>query len=623
MITNPSNFNPCSDNSFQSRDDVMRSFNESFEPLIPAFSTGGARVHLEESGAHFPMAAAHFEGFARALWGIVPYVVGGGDFKHWDLFRRGFINGTNPDHEEYWGEVEDCDQKMVELAAVGYALVFVPQHVWEPLPEEAKKNLTSYLLKARKREFRRCNWKFFRVMIDLGLDNVGISYDKQLTEDHLEELDKMYIGDGWYGDGDKASIDYYNPFALHLYGLVYYMVRKDIDPERSQRFKDRALHFAKQYLHWFADDGASIPYGRSMTYRYAVISFWGILPLITKSDEEPVIPWGVLKGIYLRNLRWWAMQPVSRFKSNTLSVGFAYPNQFMCEAYNSPQSPYWSFKAYIALMVPENHPFWTAKEEPLVLEDATSKVPGMLVSHTKGNTVALISGPYKTFNLRYQAEKYNKFAYSTRYGFCIENNPRGFKLATLDNMIGFSFSGNDFFVRQTNKSWINDNVLYSEWSPVKGINVKTWLIQKGKYHIRVHHVENKTSEKVDSIEGGFAVSSMNEKGLNTATHPGSKALGEVTTNEDNTLIVNLLQDRKARVTEPDPNTSLMASKVMLPQLTGSIEANSTAKFACAVYGQPASEPFSKEKWLQSLSLPSESELNDFVSKAERVTCNDV
>lgn len=623
MIGNSSNFNPCTDNSFQSRNDVMNSFNELFEPLIPAFSDGGARVNLEESGAHFPMAAAHFEGFARALWGIVPYVVGGGNFKHWDLYRKGFINGTDPNHEEYWGEVVDCDQKMVELAAVGYALVFVPEHVWEPLPEESKKNLSNYLLEARKHEFRRCNWKFFRVLIDLGLDKVGISYDRQLTENHLEELDNMYIGEGWYGDGDRASIDYYNPFALHFYGLIYYLVRKDIDPERSQRFKDRALEFAKQYIHMFADDGASIPYGRSMTYRFAVISFWGVLPLITKSDEEPVIPWGILKGVFLRNLRWWSEQPVSRFRSNVLSVGFSYPNQFMCEAYNSPESPYWAFKAYVPLMLLEDHPFWTAKEEPLVLEDAALKVPGMLVSHTKGNTVALISGPYKTFNLRYQAEKYNKFAYSTRYGFCIENNPRGFKLATLDNMIGFSFSGNDFFVRQTNKSWIYDNVLYSEWSPVMGINVKTWLIQKGKYHIRVHHVENKTSEKVDSIEGGFAVSSMNEKGLNTATHPGSKALGEVTTNDDNTLIVNLLQDRKARVTEPDPNTSLMASKVMLPQLTGSVEANSTAKFACAVYGQPASENFSKEKWLQSLSLPSESELNNFVSKAERVACNDV
>lgn len=621
MISNISNFNPCSKNSFRTRRDVMESFNQLFEPLVPAFSDGGARVNLEESGAHFPMAAAHFEGFARALWGIVPYVVGGGKFEHWDLFRKGLTNGTNANHEEYWGEVVDCDQKLVELAAVGYALIFIPEHIWEPLSEVAKNNLGEYLLKARKREFRRCNWKFFRMMIDLGLDKVGIPYDKKLTEDYLSELDEMYIGNGWYGDGDKASIDYYNAFALHFYGLIYYLVRRESDPERSERFKDRAKHFAKEYIHWFADDGASIPYGRSMTYRFAVISFWGILPLITKSDEEPIIPWGVLKGIFLRNLRWWAKQPVSRFRTNTLSVGFSYPNQFMCEAYNSPQSPYWAFKAYIPLMLPESHQFWSSEEEPLSLKDFTLKVPGILMSHNKGNTVALVSGPYKNFNLRYQAEKYNKFAYSTRYGFCIENNARGFKLATLDNMIGFSFSGEDYFVRQKNKSWIFDRGLYSEWTPVHGINVKTWIIQRENYHIRVHYVENTTSQMVDSIEGGFSVSSMNEKGIQTSISSGFKTLGEVMTGKDISIVVNLLDDRKARVTEPDPNTNLIASKVMLPQLRGSIEANSIAKFACAVYAQPNSQTFSTTQWLQSLNIPSEKELENLASKAERVVCN--
>lgn len=245
----------------------------------------------------------------------------------------------------------------------------------------------------------------------------------------------------------------------------------------------------------------------------------------------------------------------------------------------------------------------------------------MLLSHTKLNTVALISGPYKTFNLRNQAEKYNKFAYSTRYGFCVENNARGFDFGTLDNMIGFSFSGNDFYVRQYNKSWIFDGGLYSEWTPVTGINVKTWILQKGNYHIRVHHIENKTDYKVDSLEGGFAVPSMIAEGISTAEET-APVVGEVTTDDDISLIANLLDDRKPRVTEPDPNTNLMSSKVMLPQLRGSIDAGSSAKFACAVYAQLTTVPFAKDEWLQGLSLPSEDELKELSSKAERVICNE-
>jgi hypothetical protein len=31
---------------------------------------------------------------------------------------RGLVNGTNPDHEEYWGDLGNRDQRMVEQAAI-------------------------------------------------------------------------------------------------------------------------------------------------------------------------------------------------------------------------------------------------------------------------------------------------------------------------------------------------------------------------------------------------------------------------------------------------------------------------------------------------------------------------
>lgn len=45
-------------------------------------------------------------------------------------------------------------------------------------------------------------------------------------------------------------------------------------------------------------------FGRSCTYRFAVDGFWGMLACVTKADEEPVIPWGVLKGVYLKKFLW-------------------------------------------------------------------------------------------------------------------------------------------------------------------------------------------------------------------------------------------------------------------------------------------------------------------------------
>ena len=45
-----------------------------------------------------------------------------------------------------------------------------------------------------------------------------------------------------------------------------------------------------------------------------------------------------------------------------LSIGYGYPNLFMCESYNSAGSPYWALKAFLPLALPEDHPFWTAEE---------------------------------------------------------------------------------------------------------------------------------------------------------------------------------------------------------------------------------------------------------------------
>ena len=69
-------------NPLKTRDDVERALRESFAPLLPFFSPGGARVRLNGAAAHFDRAAADLEGFARPLWGLVPLAAGGGRFEH-------------------------------------------------------------------------------------------------------------------------------------------------------------------------------------------------------------------------------------------------------------------------------------------------------------------------------------------------------------------------------------------------------------------------------------------------------------------------------------------------------------------------------------------------------------
>lgn len=595
-VNEKSRFSPLGNLPLNTKEDLQVAFMEVFRPLLPAFSPGSARVRVEEAGAHFPPAAADLEGFARPLWGIVPFVAGGGKFDYWDLYHAGLTNGTDPAHEEYWGTPTNHDQRQVELAAIGFAIALIPEQFYEPLSETAKQNLVKFLQTGRNHFYPVCNWRFFRVLVDLGLKTVGAPYDAKMTEEYLDDLDSYYLADGYYGDGvEKYKMDYYNPWAFQFYALIYAKLCPE-DTKRQQTYRNRAKLFAQQFQHWFGDDGSAIPFGRSLIYRYACGSFWGALAY---ADEE-VLPWGVIKGLYMRHMRWWAKQPVSRLNSGLLSLGYTYPNPFICETYNSPQSPYWALKAFLPLALPSDHPFWTAEELPVKLESASLPVPGMVISHHPKNTVALMSGPqHFSSTVRYQAEKYCKFAYSSRYGFSIDIRRDRFDFAVLDNMIGFSEDGDFFKVRENTRAKIFEDKLYSTWSPWKDVNVETWLIPSGKWHIRVHRVQ--TGRDLTAIEGGFSISNYEHAGQVDQEEASDKAY--VCNPEDFSGIIDLSGNRQGKVCVPEPNTNIMFPRSVVPQLKGSIKANTSVLYAAAIIAQPDVHILKRE-WTKVPAMPS-------------------
>ena len=399
----------------KTRADLQQLVRDLFAPLKPHFSAGRARVKLGETGASFPNSAAELEGFARPLWGLAPLVAGGGDFDGWELYRHGLTNGTNPDHPEFWGhDFGRASQNHVEMAAIGFALAMVPEQLWTPLSSEAQRNVAAWLGQIYPAGLGPTNWQFFRVMVHLGLSRVGAQQDSPSVEKSLQEVESYYLGEGWYSDGKGRACDYYIPFAMHYYGLIYARLAGESDPERAARFKQRAMLFAQEFLHWFAADGSAIPFGRSLTYRFAMGSFWGALAF---ADVE-ALPWGVIKGLALRHLRWWLRQPI--FDGNgLLTIGYVYPNLNMAEPYNSPGSPYWAMKFFLPLALPDSHPFWQAEEEPLpkLNRVVVQKSAGLIICRddTARHVYALATAQPTEWSrhaawMRHAPAKYSKFA---------------------------------------------------------------------------------------------------------------------------------------------------------------------------------------------------------------------
>ncbi|KAA0700146.1 DUF2264 domain-containing protein [Neorhizobium sp. P12A] len=566
MTYDPVSSNPLSGNLLRNRKDMERALTDLFDPLLPYFSQGNARVRLDATAAHFDRAAADLEGFARPLWGLAPLGAGGSEFAHWDKYAEGIANGTDPSHPEYWGTVATRDQRMVELAALGFALALVPEKIWEPLDRRARDNVINYLKQARQFDYADNNWKFFRIFVDIALDRLGADFDRSLTKTYLRELDGFYIGDGWYRDGSVRRIDHYIPFAMHFYGLIY---SKLVDDDHAKRYRERAVLFAKDFRNWFAEDGAVIPFGRSLTYRFACAGFWSALAF---ADLE-ALPWGEIKGLCLRHLRWWSDKPIAN-SDGTLPIGYGYPNLLMSENYNSAGSPYWAFKAFLPLALGKDHPFWTAEEKPLVVEAtiAPQRHPGMVMMRTGGDVIALSSGQ-ENLQMRFGSEKYAKFAYSARYGFSVESDERAFVGGAFDSMLAFSDDGLHYRVRETNSdARLAGDVLYSKWSPFSDVSVETWLIPSAPWHIRAHRVV--TPRPLQTAEGGFAIA---RRDFNADTFVADKGSAYAVGEADFSGILDLGSsvERTGIAQKGPPNTNLIVARTLVPQLRAEIPAGET------------------------------------------------
>lgn len=538
-----------------------------WEPVRARLSPGGARARLGHTGAHFADTAAELEGFARPLWGLVPLAAGGGQVG-WEPILRGLTSGTDPDHAEFWGYADDRDQRVVEMAAIGFALALVPEQVWEPLDGRARLNLTQWLGRANAVAVPDNNWHFFRVMVNEGLARVGAAeHDPAAARHALDRLESFYLGDGWYSDGPTAQRDHYLGSAMHFYGLIYSRLAEQRDPERAQRFRERASGFAPDFAAWFAADGSALPFGRSLTYRFAQGAFWGALAFA----GVEALPWGQVKGLALRHLRWWMSRPICD-SDGVLTIGYGYPNLGMAEEYNSPGSPYWAMKSFLPLALPGDHPFWTTEEAPLPVVEGISVQPhaGMLLHRDSptGHVFALSSGQEASWP-RHGAAKYAKFAYSTGFGFSVPSDGYGLERGAPDSMLALSDDGDVYWrVRTTlEESRVDGERLYSRWRPWPDVEVETWLIPHPPWHIRVHRL--RTQRPLWSAEGGY---SLDRTAVDTAEgrHLTGRGRASAVYPAGGSGIVDLAADldetRDGEVIRLAPNTNLLHPRTVLPVL---------------------------------------------------------
>ncbi|KAL4794269.1 hypothetical protein BDV19DRAFT_390330 [Aspergillus venezuelensis] len=628
------------DNPFETRADLVKAAKAIIAALHPYKSTNGARIKVSvATAAGFDEVAAQLEGFARPLW-VVPFLIQGDEKGEVTAELKTWIDGlqaaADPGNPEYWGDLGDFDQRMVEMESIAIALLATPDIFLNPMDSRAKENLRIWLKKINQHRMPQNNWLWFRVFVNLALiKSLGIPRDRlqpQITAD-LNTLDTFEISEGWSSDGlwgdERKQADYYSgSFAIQFAQLLYVRFAGNEDAARAEKYRQSAKVFARVFWRYFDPNGAAIPFGRSMTYRFAFAAFWSAAVCANVQLPEPVSSIGTAKGLILRHLRWWAKHPDIFNVDGTLNIGFTYPNMYLSENYNSPQSVYWCLKTFIILMLPAEHSFWNEPElpHPSISESgpALTKVqvvwpPRHILCNSPEHHFLLSSGQMTKKRHKAREAKYVKFAYSSAFGFSVPCGPLLEQMAP-DSTISVSHDGGVTWRARSEPSderivdiiMVPDQQrtiipgLSSVWRPWKylDLTITTILIPLVEifpgWHVRVHRVAcgnpqilSLLADDIQIVDAAFAVDAQglsgtfipevrsSAEGLEgyCADNQGfliqsqARASGIVDLTKETEFALDAGESRLSSRTSflrADPNTNLIASRTFIPIVRHSI-----------------------------------------------------
>ncbi|NBE54313.1 DUF2264 domain-containing protein [Streptomyces boluensis] len=338
------------------------------------------------------------EGYARTFQLAALRVAGaGGEDAHGLLERyaEGLDAGTRtPTTErqladgdgESWGVITDRGQAMVEASTVALSLRLTRPWLWDRLDDGVRERVGSWLAGALRHTPHDNNWWLFPLTVGGFLKDVGIEPDAAgaAVDRGLAAIDRWYLGEGWYTDGRPRAFDHYNGWAMHLLPVLHAQLAGDVALTRV--YGERLRAYLDSYARTFGGDGAPVHQGRSLTYRFgAAASLWaGVI-----ADSTPLAP-GATRRIASGALRYF-LDRGAVDQRGLLSLGWHGPYPPMVQSYSGAASPYWASCGFLGLLLPPDHPEWTATEQPAPAESADHvrglPQPGWLIQSTVADGV--------------------------------------------------------------------------------------------------------------------------------------------------------------------------------------------------------------------------------------------
>jgi hypothetical protein len=213
------------------------------------------------------------------------------------------------------------------------------------------------------------------------------------------------------------------------------------------------------------------------------------------------------------------------------------------------------------------------------LRKIPSKVPGLIVTgdEASDHIVALSAGQNSSREFGGSAEKYAKFAYSTHFGFSISREASSLECGAFDSTIAFRANDGLWTTRRRSEDWeINENTIISTWSPFRGVEVRSYVVNLFPWHLRVHYVN--AEHDLEIAEGAFSAPFSSDDG----------DIDKVIIERKSVLfkgsgIIDLNNNRTSKIVRCFPNTNIKYRETILPMIYGKFEPGNFV-ISCLVLG---------------------------------------
>ncbi|MFC1419640.1 DUF2264 domain-containing protein [Streptacidiphilus cavernicola] len=344
-----------------------------------------------------------------------------------ERYAEGLAAGTDPASPERWPRLAACNQAKVEAASIALGLHETRPWIWDRLDPGVRARVVDWLAEMLGGWVPDNNWVWFRAVVEAFLRSVGGPWRQRDLAHAIERTEDWYAGGGWYADGADGpapfrNFDHYSGWAMQLYPLWYCRISGEQAEEGlADRYRARLADYLTDLQYLVGADGAPLHQGRSLTYRYAAAApFWA-----GQVFGAPALSPGLARRIGSGMVRHFTERG-GPDDDGLLSLGWYRPHPPIRQNYSGPASPYWASKGFAGLLLPADHPAWTAVEEQLPVERGdfvrTLHAPGWIASGTRADGIVRIANHGADHADQGEVSRhaydpfYSRWAYSTATG---------------------------------------------------------------------------------------------------------------------------------------------------------------------------------------------------------------